>query len=995
ASRTSADVGAFGGILASDIAGLGGKDLNNYGPNFGTGFDLALLRNKPEVRSGKVDLNAITDVRIVDIAGCGDELDSFGRVIYDPCGTTQSGGFDLAGVHVINQAEPLAWVASPTVTDLGPSTATIKATVSTTGSAAQRVWAEISTHADGSGARTTGNSTVAANLRDRAVSFSVTGLVRGEKYYYRVVSADSADGSSHRTATDWRSFTAPDITLSSWKVASNSSITTLGDKDYSVVTLYGAVNPGGYSKDLTMQVEYSSNPDHSGSQFTTNVPLDRRQTYLTYSTHTMLLEPGWEYSARVVVTDADGKKFTGDWLEFTAGIHNNHMQVPFQIHNADVSVYHGTTRVCATIVTADLSVTGAKVRMFDLFDTAGGYEETVAFENGLAPFCVSGDTSGWFYPLGEVTAIGGDPAISYTTSFGGYSEISGDASISDVAVDEVSLTRAQVTASVWPGSFGSQLVSVDYLPVPAGDDPESWVPGGSDELLSTGPVLRTLVNYGNGQSAQTPQIRLSGLTPGTSYKARVVATAAINPDAVTTSEWMTFTTEELTGALAAARVSEISQSSATVSGEVTPGTQPRSVSAEIKPVDGNAVTTAATMVAEERTVSIPLTGLASNTAYQVRLISAVEGIAIPEVTEWVVFTTTAVPASLGGSSVSGVSAKDATIDVLVTPGDLDQQVRVEYTAGDHADASATKPVEVPASLQPVTVPVALKGLSANTQFSYRVIAKTSDGTEVTSDWASFQTAKLTDPTASVTVSPSSARVGDTVTVTWTTTEATGVEASGSWSGAKPLSGSDKVTIISEGVWTFGVTATGEAGNTTTAAAVVPATLPAKKLTVTGQNAVSAPGGKLAVKATGLAAGETYTVTVSGIKVASGKASSAGAVSASVTVPKVLGTGSHVVAVTGSTDDRAGTASAKLVPAKQKLTVKATARVKRGKKVTVKVTKLGAHEQVTIKIGTTKVTKTASGKGTLSVKVTVPKKAKTGKTKVTVTGVTAGRTGSKT
>ncbi|MCW5954303.1 MAG: hypothetical protein KIT69_18795, partial [Propionibacteriaceae bacterium] len=288
-----------------------------------------------------------------------------------------------------------------------------------------------------------------------------------------------------------------------------------------------------------------------------------------------------------------------------------------------------------------------------------------------------------------------------------------------------------------------------------------------------------------------------------------------------------------------------------------------------------------------------------------------------------------------------------------------------------------------------------ENLSPNTSFSYQVVTMSDEGVKVSSSWASFRTARISDPAVSVKVSPATPRVGDTVTVTWATTDATTVTATGSWSGAKALSGSEKVKLTKDGSWTFGITATGEAGNTTKAAAVVSVTLPAKKLTVTTQKAVTAAGKKLSVKATGLAAGETYTITVSGIQAATGKASSTGVVSASITVPKVLGSGSHTVAVTGATNDRIGAGTAKLVAATKKLTVKATSKVKRGKKVTVTTSGLGAYEPVTIKVGSTKVTKTASSKGTVSVKVTVPKKAKTGKTKVTITGVTAGRTGAKT
>lgn len=81
-------------------AGLAGK----YRQGYGVVFDLALLRYAPEVQAGRVDLRAITHVRIVDIIGDGSVEDSFGHPIYDPTPTTGSGGFDLDAIAVLHAA---------------------------------------------------------------------------------------------------------------------------------------------------------------------------------------------------------------------------------------------------------------------------------------------------------------------------------------------------------------------------------------------------------------------------------------------------------------------------------------------------------------------------------------------------------------------------------------------------------------------------------------------------------------------------------------------------------------------------------------------------------------------------------------------------------------------------------------------------------------------------------------------------------------------------
>ena len=82
------------------IGGLAGK----YRAGFGTPFDLELLSDKDAVQQGDVDLNAITQIKVVDIIGDGSRQDSFGNPIYDPTPTVISGGFDLDAVGIIHTA---------------------------------------------------------------------------------------------------------------------------------------------------------------------------------------------------------------------------------------------------------------------------------------------------------------------------------------------------------------------------------------------------------------------------------------------------------------------------------------------------------------------------------------------------------------------------------------------------------------------------------------------------------------------------------------------------------------------------------------------------------------------------------------------------------------------------------------------------------------------------------------------------------------------------
>lgn len=100
ASLVSAPVGAYGTMDPTQLEGLAGK----YRVGYGTPFDLAWLKARPEVQAGLVDLAKITAVRVVDIIGDGRNRDSFGHVIYDPYPTTGSAGFDLEALGVLNTA---------------------------------------------------------------------------------------------------------------------------------------------------------------------------------------------------------------------------------------------------------------------------------------------------------------------------------------------------------------------------------------------------------------------------------------------------------------------------------------------------------------------------------------------------------------------------------------------------------------------------------------------------------------------------------------------------------------------------------------------------------------------------------------------------------------------------------------------------------------------------------------------------------------------------
>lgn len=977
ASQTESDTGAFGGILASNIAGVAGKDLNNYGVNYGTGFDLASLKNKKEVRSGEVNLGAISQVRIVDIAGCGSDFDSFGRVIYDPCGTAESGGFDLTGIKVIHQADTLAWVDVPTASDLGPTSATISTSVTTNDAGGQTVVAEISDKADHSNPRTVGTAAVAAGARNRALSFSATGLTRGTTYYYRVRTSSAADGSG-MTATDWRTFTAPDIQVGKPQVVSQS-----GQNGLVTVPLLLNVNPFGVGKDLMVKVEYSSNLDYSNPRYTTPQALDGRYTWAVYLTQYLTdLNPAYDYFARTVVTDSDGNEFFSDWLSFTT---EGTPSAPSASSAAslgaasDTALIDHTLYVC-TRVSAQAGVSGLYAAIdwldFETFQSTQSPKVPVSLVSGAGDVCahMSVGSSGGFGSLSLYNADGS----SASTGLGlpGFNGRDSDkALVAAPAVSGVTATSASFAASGDSQEWGSQSVSFEYAPV---SDPDAV----------------TVSSAFWGTASWAGSVTEHNLKPGTDYRVRTVSTSRLDPSAVVTSDWVSFATPDLPAALGTATVSGITRSSAVVSVPVNPAGFERTVSAEVSPAaGGDSVSSAPMTVAAGATaasVDLPVTGLQPNTKYTARVTSTALGAA--ESTAWVDFTTGIASAVVGPMSVSGLASSSATVSAVFTAGDLDQAVWVEYTSQpDRSKSVASEKTTVRASLDPSTVSVGLAGMAPKTTFSYRFVAESSTG-RVTSDWQTLTTNAVTQPAVSIKVSSGTVQVGSTITVSWASSHADSVAASGSWSGAKALSGSERITLKTAGSRQFIVTAVGEGGAKTVASVTVAVSLAPKKLSVSTQAGPQYVGKWIPVKGAGLAAGEKYVITIAGIAVASGNANSQGALSRYVLVPRALAATTQSIAVTGSTPSRVGTARIQVVAGKRLPVSLSTTTVRRGRTISITVWGLAASEPVTVTVAGKAYRGSASSKGSYIVKFTAPAKARIGKTTAKATGLSSARTG---
>ncbi len=95
-SYTEKSVSTYSQIFPEKINNLAGK----YATDYGTPFDLSEIKDA-------INVNNINYIKIIDVIGCEDDkfcsYDIFNNKIYDPFPTPfWSGGFDLAGVGIIN-----------------------------------------------------------------------------------------------------------------------------------------------------------------------------------------------------------------------------------------------------------------------------------------------------------------------------------------------------------------------------------------------------------------------------------------------------------------------------------------------------------------------------------------------------------------------------------------------------------------------------------------------------------------------------------------------------------------------------------------------------------------------------------------------------------------------------------------------------------------------------------------------------------------------------
>jgi Bacterial Ig-like domain (group 3)/Beta-propeller repeat len=155
------------------------------------------------------------------------------------------------------------------------------------------------------------------------------------------------------------------------------------------------------------------------------------------------------------------------------------------------------------------------------------------------------------------------------------------------------------------------------------------------------------------------------------------------------------------------------------------------------------------------------------------------------------------------------------------------------------------------------------------------------------------------PTVTIAVAPTSIIVGQSATLTWSSTNATGCTASSAWTGAEAVSGTQSVTPTAAGSLSYVLTCSGAGGSANATAA----------LTVTA----AAPTVTIAVAPASITVGQSATITWSSTNATSCTASNAwsGAQATSGTMsvsPATAGTATYALACTGAGGTANGTAA---------------------------------------------------------------------------------------
>ena len=291
-------------------------------------------------------------------------------------------------------------------------------------------------------------------------------------------------------------------------------------------------------------------------------------------------------------------------------------------------------------------------------------------------------------------------------------------SVANTVSSNVGQTGADVQADVNPNGQGTTY----------------WFEYGTDTSYgsSTSPLPA-----GSGSSAVSALDSLSGLTPGTTYHFRIVASS---PAGTTPGQDTTFTTQPPPAPeVANANASNLTQTAADMRADVNPNGQATTYWFEygLDTTYGSATTPApAGSGAAPATVTASVTGLAAGTTYHFRVAASGSGGIVygPDVT----FTTLAPPPSIANVAADAIAETSAEMSADVNPNGLPTTYRFEYGT-DTSYGRTTAAASAGSGATVVTAVKSVVGLTPGTTYHFRVVATSASGASYGPD-ASFSTA---------------------------------------------------------------------------------------------------------------------------------------------------------------------------------------------------------------------------------------------------------------
>jgi phosphodiesterase/alkaline phosphatase D-like protein len=287
---------------------------------------------------------------------------------------------------------------------------------------------------------------------------------------------------------------------------------------------------------------------------------------------------------------------------------------------------------------------------------------------------------------------------------------------------KLTTTSAELTGKVNPQKTGSTTYHFDY-----------------GLTSSYGSSTTESASVGSDETFHPASAEIAGLSPGTTYHYRLVATSvggsAFGPD-------RTVITVPNSPAIAGTSASDVTGFTASLNAQIKPGFGPTVVLFQYGvgiPYTASTVPSSPLPADDtEHPVGVALSGLAPGTTYHYRAVAI--NFAGSAYGEDQTFETASLPQVLAGSATA-VTRTTATLTASVTPGGAQTKVHFEYGT-DSSYGSSAPDVVLDSDNALHSMSATVSGLAPGTTYHYRVVATNSVGGAVGTD-QSFTTAKDT------------------------------------------------------------------------------------------------------------------------------------------------------------------------------------------------------------------------------------------------------------